>query len=169
MSSEIIIPVVLTSGQFSRFARYNVFVRQKRFIRPLVFFLLMTLFSVICLLSKRESSLLLGGVLLSIGILLPLVWFLNFFMNVHTQAKKSGLTKEGLSVYTVELRDKGVHIKGRTGQEANLPWKKIVSFSRCGDLTCLYISQMQAYLLPDNCLPCSKEALSEMLAKHIKA
>ena len=94
MKSEIVIPAALNSRQFTQFAIYNVFIRQKRWIRPVVFFILMSVFGTIFVFSEKQNSPLMAGVLFFIGISLPLVWFLSFLMNVRTQSKKAVLAKK---------------------------------------------------------------------------
>lgn len=167
MKSEIVIPAALNSRQFTQFAIYNVFIRQKRWIRPVVFFILMSVFGTIFVFSEKQNSPLMAGVLFFIGISLPLVWFLSFLMNVRTQSKKSGLGKEAVLVYTVTLRESGVHILGKDGREADLLWNKVADAPRHSSMTLLYLSDVQAYILPDSCLPCSVQDVSDFIKAHL--
>ena len=63
MANELVLSVRLGAAEFRRFAVFNTFRRRRAWVRPLLFALIFTGFSLICLLSGREQGGLLGGVL----------------------------------------------------------------------------------------------------------
>ena len=89
---------------FFRFAVFDSLVRKKAWRNPLLFALIMSAFATVCFMGRgrHEQAGLIGGVLLGIGLLLPLVWFGMFFASVNRQAKLNGLSAEKTQ-YTVTL------------------------------------------------------------------
>ena len=127
---EITIPVRLDAEAFRRFALFNVFRRQRCWVRPLVFCCIFTAFSVVCLLSGLPQSQLLGGVLLAVGLGLPLVYIGSYLSQIRAQIKKARL-KPARLVYTVKLRRLGVHVEQAEGKDrAELPWEKLYAACR---------------------------------------
>ena len=91
---------------FLRFALFDTFRVKKRWKTPVLFALLMTAFAAACftLRQSREQALLLSGVLLGIGLILPLVWYLWYLSSVKKEARKLGLSKSRIA-YSLLLRE----------------------------------------------------------------
>ena len=146
MANEITIPVRLSAGEFRRFAYFNTFQRQKKWQRPVVFMVIFVVFSLIAFFSGRPQSPLLGGVLLVVGLGLPLSYFGTFFVQVSRQIRSNQLKKPRL-VYTLRIRRLGVHIQ-REQEDVELAWEKIYAACRVGKSIYLYATPERAFLIP---------------------
>ena len=134
---------------FRRFAEYDSFVRKNGWRNPALFALIMSAFAIVCFLGRKThaQAALLGGVLLGIGIALPIVWFGMFFASVRRQTKRSGLSSEKAQ-YFVTLSDEKIHVeKGK--ETADFQWKDVPLARRAKGCIYLYVSQSRAFLLPD--------------------
>lgn len=134
---------------FTRFAAYDTLVRKKGWRNPALFALIMTAFAAVCFLGRetRAQASLLGGVLLGVGLLLPLVWFGMFFSSVRRQAKRFGLSADK-SQYTVTLGDEKITVtKGK--EKADFSWQDVYLARRVRGCVYLYVSAARAFLLPD--------------------
>ena len=72
---------------------------------------------------SREQASLLGGVLLGIGLILPIVWYLLFLSSIRNEARKLGLSKVK-AAYSLLLCDDGVTVM-RENEKAEYAWKDI--------------------------------------------
>ncbi len=134
---------------FSRFARYDTLVRKKGWRNPALFALIMTAFAAVCFFARKThaQALLLGGVLLGVGLILPLVWFGMFFASVRRQAKRSGLSPDKTQ-YVVTLSPDKIHVtKGK--EAADFAWDAVHLVYRDKGCVYLYVSPTRAFLLPD--------------------
>lgn len=132
---------------FREFAIFDTLWRQKRFVRPLVFAAIMAGFAAVCFSQsgQREQAALLGGVLLAVGLGLPLVYFLTYFYSVYKQARQ--LKSKAPPAYSVELSQE--HIAVTAGeQRVEYQWADILYAYRIRHSTCLYVAANRAYLLP---------------------
>ena len=134
---------------FFRFAVYDSLIRKKGWRNPALFAVIMSTFALICFLGrgKHEQAMLLGGVLLGVGLILPLVWFGMFFASVNRQAKRSGLSADKAQ-YVVTLTPEKIHVeKGK--EAADFAWKDVLLAYRTKGCIYLYVSPPRAFLLPD--------------------
>ena len=134
---------------FFRFAVYDSLVRKKGWRNPALFAVIMSTFALFCFLGrgKHEQAMLLGGVLLGVGLILPLVWFGMFFASVNRQAKRSGLSADKAQ-YVVTLTPEKIHVeKGK--EAADFAWKDVYLAYRTKGCIYLYVSPTRAFLLPD--------------------
>ena len=150
MANELVLSVRLGAAEFRRFAVFNTFRRRRAWVRPVLFALIFTGFSLVCLLSGKEQGGLLGGVLLAVGLGLPLVYIGNFFSQVSLQIRRAKLKPPRL-VYTVKIRRLGVHVQQSGGAEAEFAWEKLYAACRVRSAVYLYPSADQAFLLPEGC------------------
>ena len=106
---------------FLRFALFDTFRVKKRWKTPVLFALLMTAFAAACfaLRQSREQALLLSGVLLGIGLILPLVWYLWYLSSVKKDARELGLSKAGSR--TVSCFATTVSRSGGKKKKRNMP------------------------------------------------
>ena len=88
---SIVIHVRMDEKTFRRFARFDMFALRKKWVRPLVFSLIMIAFAFIALLARREQSGMIAAVLLAVGIGLPLVYIGTFLSQVNMQAARAKL------------------------------------------------------------------------------
>lgn len=133
---------------FTDFALFDTFVMKKRWKNPVLFASIMILFSVICFAARKshEQAGLLGTVLLSVGLVLPAVWFLLFMISVQNQVKVNRLSSSKAQ-YFVMLSEENVRVaKGEERVEHN--WDEIYHVYLMKGCIYLYISQARAYLMP---------------------
>lgn len=160
--------VSMDARTFRRFAVFDTLGRQKHWVSPTVFAVIFSVFALICfaLESHHSQATLLGGVLFSIGLGLPLLYFVNFFISIHTQIKKYGLKKPKF-VYSLTLNEeKGVTITTKQ-QKVKFPWDSFQYAYRMRDCIYLYLSANRAYLLPASQIPGGTKALWALLKRAI--
>lgn len=146
--NTLLIQSRITPEAFREFAVFDTLYRQKRYLRPLVFAAILAGFAAVCFSQRgqREQAALLGGVLLAVGLGLPLVYFLTFFYSVYKQAKQLKGKKAPLA-YTVELSQEQVAVLVGE-QRMEYRWEDILAVYRIRHSTCLYVAANRAYLLP---------------------
>ena len=165
---EIVIPVKLDERTFKRFARFDMFVLRKKWIRPAVFSLIMIAFAFIALLIRKEQSGMIAAVLLIVGLGLPLVYIGTFLSQVNTQALRAKL-KPARLVYTVTLREEGIRVINNQKKEDPLEadWPSVQrAFLRKG-CTYLYVTAAKAFLLPDGQANVSDREVRDFLVRHL--
>ena len=147
--SDITVTVKLDEKTFKRFARFDMFSRRKKWIRPAVFSLILIVFAFIALLTRKEQSGVIAAVLLVIGIGLPLVYIGTFLSQVNLQAARANL-KPDQPVYTVTMRDEGVRIVNdrKTEEPQEVSWDSIHRAYRKNGCIYLYVTPSKAFLLP---------------------
>lgn len=143
----LMIPSRIDAGTFRRFALYDTFVRQGRWRAPALFAAILGGSAAVCLAMRqsREGAALLGGVLLAVGLGLPVFYVANFLWSVRKQGKQLDSSR---IAYTLHLKEEGLLVVA--GQErAEFPWERV--FLACRDRGCVYIyvSPRKAFLLPD--------------------
>ncbi|MDO4268071.1 MAG: YcxB family protein [Eubacteriales bacterium] len=170
----IVITSKVDKSVFYRFSWFETMVRTKRYRSPAVFTTIMLIFSLICFsqVGRREQAGLLGGVLLGIGILLPAIYFFNFFLSVREQAKKMGLERPK-HVYTVSMTDApdGIAIVTPTGKGGTLRvrWDQIHAVYQAKDCIYFYVSDRQAFLLPKGQANVPDDKLIRFLVSQLPA
>lgn len=162
--NSITVPCNITGRSFARFAMYDTFVRRKGYRAPLAFVLLMGAFAAVCftLLRDREQASLLGTVLLSVGLVLPVIWVLMYIVSVRGQIKKLELS-ESKTQYTVSLDEEIIHVSnGR--EETDISWDKVTRLVDKGDCCYLYVEKGRAFILP---VPDKREALLALAERKL--
>ena len=170
MVAEIIIPVKLDEKTFKRFARFDMFVLRKKWVRPLIFSLLLTAFAVAALMIKKEQSGLIAAVLLVVGLGLPLVYFGTFLSQVNMQALRQRLDPPR-AVYTVRLTDAGIEAENKQKKEdlLRLSWGETRRAFRVKGCIYLYVSPVKALLLPGGQADATDAQVWNFLLEHMGA
>ncbi len=149
MKKEIVVPSVVDGKTFREFALFDVFRRQKRWIRPAVFAAVFIGFSVLAFSQSgtKEQATLLGWVLLAVALLLPAAYFLSFYLSVQRQCRQlDGKTP----AYVLTLGENSLTVtKGEAKHVC--PWKKLYAVYRLKNSICLYTDRQHAFLLPKRC------------------
>lgn len=168
MAKVITVPVKLDERTFKRFSRFDMFRLRKRWVRPVVFALILIAFAAVALLSRREQAGMIAAVLLVVGLGLPLVWFGTFFSQVNVQAAQRNLGK-GRAVYTVRLDFDGVTVTNQLREEPPVvvKWKDVQAAFRVKGCVYLYVSPVRAFLLPDGQADAGDETLWGYIAEHM--
>ena len=134
---------------FTEFALFDVLRRQKRWLRPLVFAAIFTAFSLLAFSrqGKADHAALLGGVLLAVGLALPLGYLLSFFLSVRRQSRALDSQK---TAYTLTLGEDGLSVALGKKQQRT-PWEALYAAYRLKNSLCLYTDAQHAFLLPRAC------------------
>ena len=141
--------VVLDSRTFRDFTIFDVLSRRKAWKSPVIFASIMTISAIICfIMHKVDGAVLLGSVLLVVGLGMPVVYFLSFFLNLKEEIKKQKL-KDGRYVYTVNLDSSAIHVRNDK-EEANYQWDKAYKAYRNYDAIYLYITSERAFIIPSD-------------------
>ena len=166
--TEYVIPVKLDAKTFKRFSRFDTLRLRRRWVRPVVFALILIAFAVVALLSRREQSGMIAAVLLVVGLGLPLVYFGTFLSQVNVQAARFKLDKPR-PVYTVVLNNDGVRVTNDQREEAavSLPWREAQAAFRVKGCVYLYVNAARAFLLPDGQGDAPAEEIWAYLQKHM--
>ena len=148
--TEYTIPVRLDAKTFRRFSCFDTLRLRKRWVRPVIFALILIAFAVVALLSRKEQSGLIAAVLLAVGLGLPLVYFGTFFSQVNLQVERHKLDRPR-AVYTVVLNADGIRVTNDQKEEIPLvaPWKDVQAAFRVKGCIYLYVTAARAFLLPD--------------------
>lgn len=138
----------ITPEIFQEFAWFDLLRQQRRWRAPLLFAVIMAAFACICFLAapRVRGAALLGGVLLGVGIVLPLGWLLSFWLSLRAEVKKRRLTQAPLA-YTLRLTDQGLGVSNET-EQANFSWSQLHRVCRLRRCICLYAAPHKAFLLP---------------------
>ena len=166
--TDITVRTKLDEKTFKRFARFDMLVLRKKWIRPAVFSLIMIAFAVAALLIRKEQSGLLAGVLLAVGIGLPVVYFGSFLSQVNLQCLQRKL-KPARRVYTVTLRESGILIRNDQRREdpLEMDWSSMQKAFRRKGCIYLYVTPAKAFLLPDGQSDASDEEVWKFLTEHL--
>ncbi len=170
MSSErnITIPVRLDEKTFKRFARFDMFTLRKRWVRPVIFSVILIAFAFVALLTKKAQSGMIAAVLLAVGIGLPVVYFGSFFSQVNMQALQQKL-KPPRNVYTVTLREEGIRVENNQRQEdaLEMEWTAVQKAIRRKGCIYLYVTPTKAFLLPEGQADAPDEEVWDYLTAHM--
>ena len=166
--TEYTIPVRLDARTFRRFSWFDTLKLRRRWVRPVIFALILVAFAVVALLTGREQAGLIAAVLLAVGLGLPLAYFGTFLSSVNMQAARHGLDKPR-RFYTVVLNADGVRVTNDQMDEApvQLPWKEIQAAFRAKGCIYLYVNAARAFLLPDGQGNAPPEEIWDYILKHM--
>lgn len=143
----LIVPARITPQVFRRFALFDTFYLQKRWKLPLIFALIMSALAGLCLAfrERKEGAALLGGVLLLVGLGLPLAYFLSYWLSLRQQLSR--MVPDRIA-YTLRLEAGGVQVTAGS-QKASYAWETVYMACRVSGCIYLYVEERRAYLLPD--------------------
>lgn len=170
MKQEITVRVRLDAKTFRRFCRFDALRLRKKWVRPVVFALILVAFAFVALLARKEQSGMIAAVLLVIGLGLPLVYFGSFFSQVNMQVERHNLNPPR-RVYTVRLSREGVNVVNDQKDEPPLdvPWKDLQAAFRAKGCVYLYVNAARAFLLPNGQADADPAALWALIEKHMGA
>lgn len=165
---SIVIPVRLDEKTFRKFARFDMFARRKKWVRPAVFSLILIAFAFAALLLRKEQSGLIAAVLLVVGIGLPIVYFGTFLSQVSMQAVRARL-QPARRVYTVTLREEGLRVENNQKKEdpLEMDWASVHRAYQRKGCTYLYVTENRAFLLPDGQANVTDAEVWEYLVRHL--
>lgn len=161
------IEVVLTPGEFMRFTMFDTFRRKKVWRSPAIFSGILGTCGLFSFFMRHvDGAVFLGTVLLLVGVGMPIFYFLSFFLSLFLQIRKQALPR---SVYTLTLTDtKEFHIENES-EKVDYPWKKVHHVYRGKTATYLYVTPIQAFILPHYFVEGGADALWKLLSKKLPA
>ena len=164
----ITVPVKLDEKTFRRFARFDMLRLRRRWVKPVVFALILCAFAVIALVTRLPQSGMIAAVLLVVGLGLPVTYVGMFLSQVNLQAAQWKLGK-GRSVYTVRLAAEGFQVENDRKQENTglVPWEKAAQAFRRKDCIYLYATPAKAFLLPKGQADAPDEEVWALIQKGI--
>lgn len=166
MKDTIIAVSRIDAKIFRRFAYFDTYRLKKRYRAPLGFLAIMLAFALCCifLAADKPQARMLGGVLLFVGLLLPLAYFLMFALSVRAQTRE---LKQPRKAYTLTLGEE-LHISAAGGKEqVKLPWNKVYGAYWLPGCIYLYAHPTKAFLLPDGQASVSPDEVFAFLREHI--
>ena len=165
---KIVIPVRLDEKTFRRFARFDMFALRRKWVRPLVFSLILIAFALAALLARKAQSGMIAAVLLAVGIGLPVVYIGTFLSQVNMQAVRLKL-KPARLVYTVTLREAGITVENNRKKEdlLELEWPALQRAFRRRGCIYLYVTAAKAFLLPDGQADVPDPEVWDYLVRHL--
>lgn len=168
MEPMITVPVRLDEKTFRRFARFDMFILRGKWVRPLVFSLILVAFAFAALLTGKDQSGLIAAVLLTVGLGLPLVYFGTFLSQVNMQAVRAKL-KPAARVYTVTLRESGIRVENNRKKEdpLEMDWPSVHKAFRRKGCIYLYVTEAKAFLLPDGQATAPDQEVWAYLVRHL--
>lgn len=151
----------ISGEMFREFALYDTLRRQKRWQRPALFALFFLALALLALsrADTTKGAALLGGVLLAVGLGLPIAYFAGFFLSVRKRARQIDPRE---IAYTITMNEDGVTVqKGQ--QHAVYKWEQLHGACRLEHSVCIYVDALHALLLGDP----KNEAAWNMLVSHL--
>lgn len=165
------IDVLMTEEIFLRFTSFDVLLRRKMWRAPVIFAGILSVCAAVCFFMRHiQGAVFLGTVLLIVGLGMPVVYFLSFYLSLRKQVRVLGL-KRPQNVYSLELtREKtGIHVWSEK-EKADYEWKRVYHAYRDTLATYLYLNPAQAFVLPHTCLENQDpEALWALLTDMVPA
>lgn len=148
-----IFPARITPEVFQEFAWFDMLRQQRRYRAPVCFALMMAVFAAICFFAsgRIRGAVLLGGVLLGVGLVLPLGWLLSFYLSLRAEAKRLKLAQAPVA-YTLRLTDRGLSVSNER-EQADFSWEQLHRVCRLRRCICLYAAPQRAFLLPTGDIP----------------
>lgn len=163
------IPVNLTEEVFRRFTIFDVLKRRRSWRPPVTFALIMGVSAAICYWkSDVKGAILLGNVLLTIGLGMPVVYFTTFFLSLRKEVLKHGLMRPQ-HVYTLELTHKadgGISISNDK-EQASYHWRQVYHAYRDTIATYLYFTPDRGFILPHTCIEEGPDELWKLIEKKV--
>lgn len=166
------IRVVLDRQTFWKFAVFDNWIRNRKWLYLLGFFLILIVSAGLCFAMSwiREQAVMLGVVLTAIGAGFPALNLLAFAASVSAQIKANRL-KQPREVYTLTLSGSpdGIQVSSPKGETALYRWDELHCVYSATGCTYLYIRRDRAFLLPDEQVDGGSDALRALLRSVLPA
>ncbi len=168
MSRPIDIRVRLDAGTFRRYCAFDAFRRRRRWFLPALASMVLITISLAGILGLVAMPETLSGLLMGLGIAVPMILFGLYFIQIEAQVAHRGL-KGAPEVYALRLDGDGIRVAGAEKPEASVlvPWSQpVAAFSRRSDVY-LYVNPERALILPAGQASVSTEALWTFLRRQM--
>lgn len=168
MAKPIEIHVRLDATAFRRYCAFDTFRRQRRWFPPVMINMLLitlALAGLLNLIPMGESA---AGVLMGLGIAVPLVVFGLYAIQIEAQIASQKL-KEAPEVYALRFTDDGVRVTNGQKEEApvELGWGQLWAAFRRRDGVYLYATPARAFILPNGQANVADDAVWKCLVKNM--
>jgi hypothetical protein len=151
--AQITVNVTLDDKLLRRFTAFDMLAVKRMWLSPLIFALMMSGFSAVCfaMTGRAEGAALLGGVLLAVGLGLPLLYVYRFISLLDAQVRRHGLGRPR-KVYSLGFsRDAdGVTAENPGGESARYEWARLYGAFRHAGCVYLYVTKNRAFILPED-------------------
>lgn len=164
------IDVLLTGEVFRRFTLFDMMKRRKMWRAPAIWAAILCTSAIICFIMHHvRGAVLLGGVLMFVGLGMPLSYFASFSASIKQQIVKLGLTRP-VHAYTLVLteKNKGIQVSNET-EKAEYEWKQVHHAYKDQLATYLFITRERGFILPHVCIEEGEEALWALIEKKLPA
>lgn len=165
MSKKIQICVRLDAAGYRRYCAFDTFRLRRRWYWPAMISMVLITASVAGLLRFVPMSEGVSGVLMGLGLAIPMLCFGLYFIQIEVQCARLKL-KDAPAIYTLFLSREGVRIVNARKSEApvELPWDGFWAAFRRPDCIYLYATPERAFILPDGQADASPQAVWQMIS-----
>lgn len=147
--TEITIPVRLDMDTYRRYCHFHSMVLNKQWLAPAVAGVVMLGLGIAALVSGRPELKTPAGILIGLGVAIPVLYFVFYFIRVYSQASRLRL-RYSPAVYTLRLTEEAVRVENNQQKEdaIAIPWDQMYAAYRVRDCIYLYPNKARAFLLP---------------------
>lgn len=167
MAKPIEIHVRLDARTFRRYCAFDALRRRRAWFMPVLIAMLAITAAVgLLLFGHGQESL--AGVLMGLGIAVPLIFFGLFLIQVEVQVSRQKL-KDAPPVYSLTLKPEGLGVRNDQKEESEieLPWEKLWAAFRNTDAIYLYATPERAFILPNGQAGVSDDQLWSALCRYL--
>lgn len=168
MAKPIEIHVRLDANTFRRYCAFDTFRRQRRWFPPVMAGMLLITLALAGLLNIIPMGESAAGVLMGLGIAVPLVAFGLYAIQVEAQIANRKL-REAPEVYALRFADDGVRVADGQKPESSvtLGWDQLWAAFRRQDCVYLYATPDRAFILPNGQADAADEAVWKCLKRNM--
>lgn len=170
MARAIDVHVHLDAATYRRFCRFDAFRRQRKWYPPVLVSMVLVTLSLAGLFGRLPLPESASGVLMGLGLAVPMVFFGLFFLQIEVQAARQDL-KAAPALYSLHLEPDGIRVTNDRKQEAPVPlrWDECSAAFRRSDAVYLYVRGGHAFILPAGQADVPDEALWAFLQRQLGA
>lgn len=169
MTKPIEIRVRLDARAFRRFCAFDTFRRQRRWFAPLMTGMVLVTLAVGGLLDMIPIGESASGVLMGLGIAVPMAVFGLYVIQIEANIAAQHL-KDAPEVYALRLTGEGLRITNSRKPEeppVELPWDRLMAAFRRRDGVYLYAAPERAFILPNGQADAADEAVWRCIKKNM--
>lgn len=170
MARSIFIPVHLDPPALRRFCAFDAFVLRRRWFWPVMIgmvLITLSLGGLLQLVPMAETS---AGLMMGLGLAVPLVAFGLYLILIEAQVARQGLKQKPL-MYTLTLTPEGVAVTGAQGDHSpvRLSWEGLWGAFRRRGCIYLYATPQRAFILPDGQASAAPEEVWRWMVRYMGA